>query len=132
MKNVLIEGNHVHTIDSQAVEIDHFTQGMVRANTLGNAGVGVALNDAFDCVVEANTFHDCQTGVGFVKHFDDAPFNAGSVVKGNVFVGGGRGINVQDGIKNNRITDNVFGGLKKARWVGQKGGNVDERNVALK
>lgn len=131
MKDVLIEGNHVHTIDSQAVEIDHFAQGVVRANTLGDAGVGVALNDAYDSLVEANTFEDCSMGVGFVMHFDDAPFNAGSMVKGNVFVGGRRGVNIQNGIKNNAVTDNVFGALKKANWVEQKGGNTDERNSAL-
>ncbi len=131
MKDILLEGNHVHTIDSQAMEIDHFAQGIVRGNTLGDAGVGVALNDAYDSLVEANTFQDCRMGVGLVKHFDDEPFNQGNIVRSNVFVGGGRGVNIQNGIRNNTVTDNHFGGLKKANWVEQKGGNVDERNVGM-
>lgn len=131
MKDVLIEGNEVHDIDSQAIEIDHFAQGVVRCNLIGDATVGVALNDAFDSIVEMNTIDGCVLGVHMMQHFDVAPFNQGNVVKANIFIGCRDGIYVPKGIKNNTFTDNSFIGLDEWRWVKQEGGNVSERNVGL-
>lgn len=131
MENILIEGNQVHTIDTQAVEIDHFATGVVRCNYISDAAVGVTLNDAFDSLVEANSIQNCRAGVSMVQHFAVDPFNKGNVVRNNVLVGGATGVHIQAGIKDNQVIDNLFGSLDEARWVKQKGGNTEERNAAL-
>ena len=132
MKDVLVEGNHIHGIDSQAVEIDHFAQGEIRANTIEDAGVGVALNDAYSCRVQMNTVRDCDIGIGFVKHFDEAEFNVDNLVHANLIVGGSRGVDVRKGITGNRIAGNRFAGLAKDRWVLQEGGNEAGDNDAVR
>lgn len=117
MKDILLEGNHVHDVDSQAMEIDHFAQGIVRGNTLENSGVGVALNDAYESIVEMNTFRNCNLGVGFVKHFDEAEFNVDNVVRANLFQGGRWGVHIQNGIGGNQVAGNVFAGLGQKAWI---------------
>lgn len=123
MKDVLVEGNHIHGIDAQAVEIDHFAQGVVRVNTIEDAAVGVALNDAYSSIVEMNTLRDCALGVGFVKHFDDAEFNVDSSVRANLMVACGRGVHAQNGVAGNRIVGNRFAQMEESLWVRQEGGN---------
>ncbi|MEZ5973574.1 MAG: right-handed parallel beta-helix repeat-containing protein [Planctomycetota bacterium] len=55
MNEVLVEGCYFANADSQAIELDHFSSGQVRNNeSIHSSGVGIALNDAFDSVVEGN------------------------------------------------------------------------------
>lgn len=129
MKDVLVEGNHIEGIDAQAIEIDHFAQGVARSNTIVNAGVGVALNDAYSSVVEMNTLRDCGLGVGFVKHFDDAEFNVNNSVRANLVIGCRRGIDVKSGVTGNRIVGNRFAEMDRALWVRQQGGNEAADNA---
>ena len=94
-----------------------------------NAGVGVALNDAYSSVVEMNTLRDCGLGVGFVKHFDDAEFNVNNSVRANLVIGCRRGVDVQSGVIGNRIVGNRFAGMDQKLWVRQEGGNEAADNA---
>ncbi len=129
MKDVLVESNHIHGIDAQAIEIDHFAQGVARSNTIEDAAVGIALNDAYSSIVEMNTLRACGLGVGFVKHFDDAEFNVDNSVRANLMIACRRGVNVQKGVAGNRIVGNRFAEMDEKLWVRQEGGNEAADNA---
>ncbi len=90
MGGVVIEGNYFDDVDSQAAELDHLTTGIVRGNEIHNSAVGIALNDAFDALIENNVIKGCNTSVAFVKHFDMPWVNTGCVVRSNLIIGGKR------------------------------------------
>lgn len=132
MKDIDVSGNHIHAIDAQAIEIDHFSRGRVEENTIVDARAGVALDDAYDTVVRGNTVRDCPAGVALVKHFETPGFNVGNAVESNLIVDCEIGVKVQEGIRGNRITGNTFSGIAADRWIRQDGdANETEGNAAL-
>lgn len=132
MAEVLVEGCSISGVDSQAIELDHFTTGRVIGNDLSTSGVGVALNDAFASVVERNTIVGCAIGVAFVRHFSEAAFNVDNVIQENIIVGAtGPGVDVQSGIKGNVIRGNWFADQPEARWIRAGDGNQIEGNRAF-
>lgn len=128
IKDVQVRRSSFFQIDSQAIEIDHFSSGTVVHNAVRSAGVGVALNDAFESTVAFNTLTDCATGVAFVKHFPQEWVNTGNLVEHNVFIRphGTGGISFQKGIAGNTLRGNQFLDCPpKKQIVGGEGNDLD-------
>jgi len=131
-KDVLVCGNHIHGIDAQAVEIDHFSQGRVEENTIEDSRSGVTLDDTYDTIVRGNTLRRCKSGVALARHFETPGFNVGNLVASNLIVGCNFGVKVQAGIRGNRIVANTFSGMAAERWIEQEAdSNETEGNGAL-
>ena len=94
MTGVRVEGCTFRSIRTEALEIDHFSSGLVHGNFVQGAAVGIVLNDAFDTTVSANQVHDASIGIGLVRHFDDPAVNRGLVIVGNRVTGHGVGISL--------------------------------------
>jgi hypothetical protein len=94
MTGVRIEGCTFRSIRTEALEIDHFSSGLVRGNHVHGAAAAIVLNDAFDTTVSANHVHEAGIGIALVRHFADPAVNRGLVIAGNRVTGDGVGISL--------------------------------------
>lgn len=125
------EDNVLEDIRREAIEVDHYAGGRVRNNRLVRCDVGVALDDAFDTLVEGNVFEQCRSGIHFVRHFDDAWVNTGNVARNNRINGPGyAGIKLADRTRGNVVRDNHIVGVQHGVIPGGENevvGNVVEK-----
>ncbi len=128
LAEVLIENNHFENIRAQAIEIDHYSSGVVRGNDVDGAEVGVMINDAFDSLVEANTLINCNEAVKFLRILEDDWTNTGTKVQHNL-IGPGCRAGVRffgSGMHGNLVRGNRYFGLGKAYRVMNPEGNTVE------
>jgi hypothetical protein len=125
MGNMVVEGCYFSDIDSQAIEIDHFSSGVVRFNEVHDSGVGIALNDAFESQITNNLVFRCDSAISFVKHFDHDWVNRGNLVEGNLIVQAKlSGISFLQTMSGNVIRGNFFKDTDKKKWVVNDTGNT--------
>lgn len=128
MSGALIENNYFEHIRAQAIEIDHISSGVIRNNYVNGAETGVMVNDAYDSLVECNTFVNCENGVRFLKVYPQEWVNQHNTVKSNR-IGPGCRIGVEfsnAGPINNTVTGNTFIGLEDDKRVKGGEGNTIE------
>ena len=125
MQDVVIEQCTFRNIRAQAIEIDHFSQGLIRHNWVDQAEVGVMINDAFGSTVEGNWLQNCHQGVKFLMIFPHAWVNTGNLVQDNRIGPGCRAgiMFFGPGMKANHIRRNRYFGLGGAYWVMNPDGN---------
>lgn len=132
MGDTLVEGSHFSGIDSQAIEIDHFSSGTIRFNEVHDSGVGIALNDAFESKVFGNTIRKCKSAISFVKHFAHEWVNQGNLVEGNLIIDAMQtGISFLQPMAGNTIRGNLFKDTEKSKWVVNAAGNTVSGSVAI-
>lgn len=124
----LVENNEFEFITAQAIEIDHFSQGIIRGNHVNGAEVGVMVNDAYESIVEGNVLRNCGHGVRFLEIYDDPWVNSGNIIRDNV-IGPGCAAGVHffsEGMNDNLITGNHFLGLgDKYKVVNGEGNQIE-------
>lgn len=103
-----IEDCTIMDTNDEAFDLDHFTtQTVVRHCHATHCNVGVELNDANDCIVEACEFRECGTGVNLWRWCKMPELNQGNRISGNEFTGTkGNGIQIATGTSKNTISDN--------------------------
>ena len=131
--DVSIRGNLLENVRSEAIELDHYSTGEVIGNEIHHAGVGVALNDAFDSVVSCNTIEDCSIGVSIYRHFNKIWVNKNHQVDSNIITPapGCAGIVFNTPMTGHRILNNFFVGCPEERWIIQGEGNTLSGNVSI-
>jgi hypothetical protein len=128
--DVLVEECSFTDIRAQAIEIDHYSQGLVRRNVVDGAEVGVMVNDAFETVVEHNVLSNCWTAVRLLRIFPEDWVNTGNIVRSNrIGPGCTRGVALDDDLSNgligNEITGNHFIGMERGvRVIGRRRNQV--------
>lgn len=92
----------------EAVDLDHFTvQTTVRHNHIARCLIGVELNDASDCMVSANEFRNCGTGINLWRWCKQPGLNEGNRIESNLFRNSaGNAIQIAAGTARNRIAEN--------------------------
>ena len=128
MKDVIIEDCRFQNIRAQAIEIDHFSSGIIRNNWVQGAETGVMINDAFDSIVEHNALIDCREGVRFLMLFYDEWANTGNVVQNNR-IGPGCETGVMfdgSGLRGNTVRNNMFYYMPDDKRVTNSIGNTVE------
>jgi parallel beta-helix repeat protein len=110
-----IEGNVIMDCTDEAMDLDHFTiKTTVRHNHAARCLVAVEMNDASNCVVSANEFMHCGTGINLWRWCKQQGLNEGNQITGNSFLNmAGNGIQISQGTANNTITDNDIVGSGK-------------------
>jgi hypothetical protein len=95
----------------EAVDLDHFTtKTTVRHNHIARSLVGVELNDANDCLVSANEFRDCKTGINLWQWCKQPGLNEGNRIENNLFLNtGGNAVRIQEGLTKNVVEGNEEG-----------------------
>lgn len=107
-----VEDCTIMDTNDEAVDLDHFTTKVaVRHNHAARCGVGVELNDANDCTVEANEFRDCGTGINLWRWCKMPELNQGNRILNNLFTGmKGNGIQIATGTAKNTVSENEITG----------------------
>ena len=125
---VLIEDCLADNIQAEAIELDHFSSGIVRNNKISRAGVGIQLDDAFKSTVEHNEISNTKIGISLVSHFDDTWVDTGNTVSENQIGFTKQGIFFDEGVTNNYILGNVFSRNTDA-LVGEFAANILADNI---
>lgn len=82
----LVEDCTIMDTNDEAVDLDHFTaKSIVRHNHIARSLVGVELNDASDCIVSANEFRHCKTGINLWRWCKMPELNKGNRIENNLF-----------------------------------------------
>ena len=125
-----IEDNVIMDCTDEAIDLDHFTiKTLVRHNHAARCLVAVEMNDASDCVVSANEFMHCGTGINLWRWCKQPGLNEGNQITGNSFLNmAGNGIQIGEGTMNNSITDNDITGSGKNGIIVDSGQQVIEGN----
>lgn len=107
-----VEDCTIMDTNDEAVDLDHFTtKTIVRHNHVARCNVGVELNDANDCVVEANEFRECATGINLWRWCKMPELNEGHRIVNNAFTGTkGNGIQIAKDTSNNAAIGNEVTG----------------------
>ena len=110
-----IKDNVIMDCTDEAIDLDHFTiKTSVRHNHAARCLVAVEMNDASHCVVSANEFMHCGTGINLWRWCKQPGLNEGNQINGNSFLNmAGNGIQISQGTANNTITDNDIVGSGK-------------------
>jgi hypothetical protein len=128
--DVLIEGNALHDIRAQGIEIDHYSAGRVINNLIDGAETGILFNDAFESLAEGNVLRNCPTGIAIMRIFPEDWVNTGNIVRDNrIGPGCRRGVDLIDrlfdGIEGNVVRGNAFFGIEDDyRVLGGEGNTV--------
>lgn len=117
MTGVRVEGCTFRAIRTEAIEIDHFSSGIVRGNAIHGARTAIALNDAFDTTVSTNLVSGAGQGISLVRHFDDPTVNRGLVIKGNRVTSSAIGITLGGFTTGYELEGNDLATLDEARRV---------------
>lgn len=107
-----VEESTIMDTNDEAIDLDHFTtKAVVRHNHAARCGVGVELNDASDCTVEANEFRDCGTGINLWRWCKMPELNQSNRIVSNAITGmKGNGIQIATGTAKNTVSDNEIAG----------------------
>lgn len=127
IEKALVEGNRFENIRAQAIEIDHFSSGVIRRNVVVGAEVGVMVNDAFESVVEANVITHCKHAVRLYELYAEEWVNTGNTVRDNVLGPGCRAgvMFYSAGLVDNVVEGNTFRGFSpKTRVVNGEGNRI--------
>ncbi len=111
--NAVIQSCTFQNIRAQAIEVDHYSSGLIQGNHVDGAEVGVMINDAFDSLIEANTLVNCREAVKFLRIHEDDWTNTGNTVQFN-HIGPGCRAGVRffgPGMHDNLVRGNFFYGL---------------------
>ncbi len=130
---VMIKNCHFQGIAAQALEIDHYSTGVVTTNLIEDSMAGVTLNDAFDTEVTFNTIRNCSQSISLYKHFNDNWVNTGHLISSNHIAPkqGRPGILFHQPMTSNRIEGNYFLDCPKELWVQGAKGNLVGDNLAI-
>ena len=103
-----VEDCTIMDTNDEAIDLDHFTaKTIVRHNHAARCLVGVELNDAIDCVVEANEFRECGTGINLWRWCKMPELNQGHRIANNLFASmKGNGIQIATGTAKNTVAGN--------------------------
>lgn len=125
-----IEDNVIMDCTDEAIDLDHFTiKTLVQHNHAARCLVAVEMNDASNCVVSANEFMHCGTGINLWRWCKQPGLNEGNQITGNTFLQmQGNGIQTGEGTMNNTITDNDITGSGKYGIIVNSGQQVIEGN----
>ena len=95
-------------ITDEAVDLDHFAEGiLVQHNHIARSLLGVELNDAKGCTVNANEIWQCGTGVHLWRWCKQAGWNEGNRILNNQFDAMlGNAVQIDVGTGPNSIADN--------------------------
>jgi len=125
-RGVVVQGNGLVNIGHEALEMDHFSSGLVSHNRIRAAAVGIQLDDAFDTVVERNKVEGAGSAVVLLGHFDEPWANTGNRIIGNTFIGPGAiGVFVSERSRNNFIAGNHIKAVKQGIVGNLASNNVD-------
>ena len=84
--NAVIENCTIMATNDEAVDLDHFSTGcVVQNNYIARSLVGVELNDATSCRVEANEVRNCGTGINLWRWCKQPGLNEGNTIARNLF-----------------------------------------------
>jgi len=131
--DILLEGNALYDIRAQAIEIDHYSSGVVINNFIDGAETGILFNDAFESLAEGNVLRNCGTGIAIMRIFPEDWVNTGNVVRDNrIGPGCKRGVDLIDrlfeGVTGNTVRGNVFVGMPRETWLfGGEGNTIGKR-----
>ena len=125
-----IEDNVIMDCTDEAIDLDHFTiKTVVRHNHAARCLVAVELNDASDCIISANEFMHCGTGINLWRWCKQPGLNEGNQITGNTFLQmKGNSIQIGQGTANNIFTDNDITSSGKNGIIINSGKQVIERN----
>jgi Right handed beta helix region len=92
----------------EAIDLDHFTiKAVVRHNHIARSLIGVELNDANDCIVSANEFRHCKTGINLWRWCKQPGLNEGNRIENNLFEDtAGNAIQIATGTARNSVIEN--------------------------
>lgn len=96
-------------ISDEAINFDHFSENCVaKHNHITRARIGVEMNDAIACVVEANEVRACGTGVNLWRWCkQENGINERNKIVNNLFTGmEGNGLQFGKGTRDNEVTEN--------------------------
>ena len=107
-----VEDCTITDTNDEAVDLDHFTVGAaVRHNHIARCNVGVELNDANDCLIEANEFRGCATGINLWRWCQMPELNQGNRILNNLFHSTkGNAVQLAGGTARNAVLDNEIVG----------------------
>lgn len=125
-----IEDNVIMDCTDEAIDLDHFTtKTVVHHNRAARCLVAVEMNDASDCVVSANEFMHCGTGINLWRWCKQPGLNEGNQITGNTFLEmKGNGLQIGKGTASNTITDNDILGSGKNGIIINGGKQVIQGN----
>jgi len=125
-----IEDNVIMDCTDEAIDLDHFTiKTTARHNHAARCLVAVEMNDASNCLISANEFMHCGTGINLWRWCKQPGLNEGNQITGNTFLQmKGNGLQIGQGTANNTITDNDIVGSGKNGIIVNGGKQVIEGN----
>lgn len=108
VEDSVVEDCTIMETNDEAVDLDHFTaKTTVRHNHAARCLIGVELNDATGCIVEANEFRDCGAGINLWRWCKMPELNQGNRISNNLFASmKGNGIQIATGTANNTVSGN--------------------------
>lgn len=103
-----VENCTIMDTTDEAVDLDHFTiKAVVRHNHVARSLIGVELNDATDCLVSANEFRHCKTGINLWRWCKQPGLNEGNRIENNLFQDtAGNAVQISTGTAKNTVIGN--------------------------
>ncbi len=104
----VIEDCTIMDTTDEAIDLDHFTiKAVVRHNHIARSLIGVELNDATGCLVSANEFRHCTTGINLWRWCKQPGLNEGNTIENNLFQDTvGNAIQIATGTAKNSVVEN--------------------------
>jgi len=104
----VVEDCTIMDTTDEAVDLDHFTiKAVVRHNHIARSLIGVELNDATDCLVSANEFRHCKTGINLWRWCKQPGLNEGNRIENNLFQDtAGNAVQIATGTTKNSVLGN--------------------------
>ena len=104
----VVEDCTIMDTTDEAIDLDHFTiKAVVRHNHIARCLVGVELNDASDCLVSANEFRNCTTGINLWRWCKQPGLNEGNRIENNLFQDtAGNAVQISTGTAKNSVLGN--------------------------
>ena len=104
----VVEDCTIMDTTDEAIDLDHFTiKAVVRHNHISRCLVGVELNDASDCLVSANEFRNCTTGINLWRWCKQPGLNEGNTIENNLFQDtAGNAVQISTGTAKNSVLRN--------------------------
>lgn len=104
----VVEDCTIMDTTDEAVDLDHFTiKAVVRHNHIARSLIGVELNDATDCIVSANEFRQCKTGINLWRWCKQPGLNEGNRIENNLLQDtAGNAVQIATGTTKNSVLGN--------------------------
>ncbi len=111
-EGVAVERCTIMDTHDEGLGFDHFTtKATAKNNHFARCLTGIEMNDANDCVVEANEFRDSGTGIHIWRWCKMEDLNRRNIVRNNLFLRTtGNGIQLGKGTQDNEVSGNEFDG----------------------